>query len=380
MQLAESLHQDFISKTMNKMKDGELHRREFLKKGMVTMGALAAVPLIDPFEELFRAPKQVVSIVKIKDDRIDYAVEQAVDLLGGISDVTRRYQKIMLKPNLVFDDAKSTTKPVVVKTLAQLMKDAGKEVCIGEGSAAAAGINTDTGGVYFTRNPELLDKMQQQVFDKLGYTALAGELGIPLINLHTGEMVEVEVPDAHYFKKLTIHHSLRDIDMLCSVPMMKTHALATVTLGLKNVIGLYPGSAYCSVRSCVHSEAEMAGSTGVAFEILDMVKANKLGLTVIDGSMAMEGEGPSNGKLVKMDLIIAGTNTLAADMVAAAIMGIEHREVPTFSVAHQSGMKPVSLDDIEIRGEKIPDVARTFARATIVPWHTIKDWFGAKEV
>jgi len=65
-------------------------------------------------------------------------------------------------------------------------------------------------------------------------------------------------------------------------------------------------------------------------------------------------------------------------MVAAAIMGIEPREVPTFSVAHQSGMKPVSLDDIEIRGEKIPDVARTFARATIVPWHTIKDWFGAR--
>jgi len=49
----------------------------------------------------------------------------------------------------------------------------------------------------------------------------------------------------------------------------------------------------------------MAGSTGVAYEILDMVKANKLGLTVIDGSMAMEGEGPSNGRLVKIDLIIA---------------------------------------------------------------------------
>lgn len=365
---------------MNHLKISDLNRREFLKKGMVTMGALAAVPLLDPFEELFKAPRQVVSIVKIKDDRIDYAVEQAVDLLGGMSQLTRRYNKIMLKPNLVFDDPNSTTKPVVVKTLAQLMKNAGKEVCIGEGSAAAAGINTDANGVYFTRNPELLDKMQQQVFDKLGYTDLAKELGIPLINLHTGEMVEVEVPDAHYFKKLTIHRSLRDIDMLCSVPMMKTHALATVTLGLKNVIGLYPGSAYCSVRSCVHSEAEMAGSTGVAFEILDMVKANKLGLTVIDGSMAMEGEGPSDGQLVKMDLIIAGTNALAADMVAAAIMGIEPQEVPTFAIAHQSGMKPASLDEIEIRGEKIPDVGRKFARATVVPWHTIKDWFGAKEV
>jgi uncharacterized protein (DUF362 family) len=319
-------------------------------------------------------------VVKIKEDRIDYAVEQAVVLLGGMADVTRRHKKIMLKPNLVYDDPRCTTKPEVVKTLAKLMQAAGKEVMIGEGSAAGAGINADLSGVYFTRNPDLLNKMQQQVFDRLGYTDLAKELGIPLINLHTGEMTEVDVPDAHYFKKLTIHRSLNDIDMLCSVPMMKTHALATVTLGLKNVMGLYPGSAYCSVRSCVHTEAEMAGSTGISFEILDMVKANKLGLTVIDGSMAMEGEGPSNGKLVKMNLIIAGTNPLATDMVAAAIMGFDPDEIPAYSLAHQSGMKPETLDDIEVRGEKIPDVRRLFARATILPWHSIKDWFGAKEV
>jgi uncharacterized protein (DUF362 family) len=286
---------------------------------MVTVGALTAVPVLDPISELLTAPRQVVSIVKVKDDRIDYAVEQAVDLLGGISQVAKRFRKIMLKPNLVFDNPDCTTKPVVIKTLAQLMQKAGKEVCIGEASAAAAGINADANGVYFSRKAELLDKIQQQVFDKLGYTALAGELGVPLINLHTGEMVDVEIAGAHVFNRITMHKSLQDIDMLCSVPIMKTHALATVTLGLKNVIGLYPGTAYCSVRSCVHTEAEQGGSPGVAYEILDMVKANKMGLTVIDGSMAMEGEGPSNGKLVKMDLIIAGTNALAADMVAAAI-------------------------------------------------------------
>ena len=188
------------------------------------------------------------------------------------------------------------------------------------------------------------------------------------------------MPDAKAFQKLTIHKSLRQIDLLCSVPMMKTHSLATVTLGLKNLIGLYPGSAYCTVRSCIHEQAEQAGSPGIAYEILDMVKANKLGLTVIDGSMAMEGNGPSNGTLVKMNLIIAGTNPLATDMIAAKIMGIEANEVPTFTVAHQLGMLPQSLADIEVRGEKIEDVSRKFARAFVVPFHTIKDWFGAKEV
>jgi len=355
-------------------------RREFLKKGLATMGVVAAASILDSFGSLYTEPMPAVSIVKISDERVDYAVEKAIDLLGGIKEVTRHKRKIMLKPNLVFDDPNCTTKPAVIRTLAKLMQAAGKEVMIGEGSAAASGINANENGIFFTRNAELLDKLQQQVFDKLGYTDLARELGIPLINLHTGELVEVEVPDAHFFKKLTIHRSLREIDLLCSVPMMKTHALATVTLGLKNVIGLYPGTAYCSVRSCVHNEAEQFGSPGIAFEVLDMVKANKLGLTVIDGSMAMEGEGPSSGTLVKMNLIIAGTNPLATDMVAAAVMGFDTCEVPTFVLAHQSGMRPVTLYDIEIRGEKIPDVRRDFARANVVPFHSIKEWFGAKEV
>ena len=262
-----------------------------------------------------------------------------------------------------------------------MMKKAGKEVCIGEGSAVGLGINaTDANNIYFTRNPELLDKIQKQVFERLGYAQLASELNIPLINLHTGELVEVEIPDAHCFKKLTIHKSLRDIDMLCSVPMMKTHVLAKVTLGLKNVIGLYPGSAYCAVRSCVHTQADDAGSPSIAFEILDMVKANKMGLTVIDGSMAMEGDGPSAGQLVKMDLIIAGTNPLATDMVAAATMGFEHTEIPKFVVAHKSGMRPSSLEEIEIRGETVEAVKRNFVRATDIPWKSIKNVWGVKEV
>jgi uncharacterized protein (DUF362 family) len=355
-------------------------RRDFLKKSMSALAMLAIPSALYSFASGQDKTNSIVSIVRISNERIDLAVEKAIDLLGGISTVTTGKNRIMLKPNLVSDDPNCTTKPAVIRTLAKMMQGAGKEVLIGEGSAAASGINADAKGIYFTRKPELLDKLQQQVFDKLGYTDLAKELGISLVNLHTGPMADVLVPGAHYYKKLTLHKSLTDIDLLCSVPMMKTHVLATVTLGLKNVIGLYPGSAYCSVRSCVHTEAEQGGSPGIAYEILDMVKANKMGLTVIDGSTSMEGEGPSNGKLVKTDLIIASTNPLAADMVAAATMGFEPREIPVFSVAHTSGMHPLTLDEIEIRGEPVENVKRVFARATVFPWHNIQNWFGAKEV
>jgi len=70
--------------------------------------------------------------------------------------------------------------------------------------------------------------MQQFVFDSLGYTELARSLNIPLVNLHVGDMVEVDVPGGLAYPKLTLHRALTETDLLCSVPMMKTHGLATV--------------------------------------------------------------------------------------------------------------------------------------------------------
>jgi uncharacterized protein (DUF362 family) len=228
-----------------------------------------------------------------------------------------------------------------------------------------------------SRKRELLDSMQQYIFDRLGYSELAKSLDVPLINLHSGELVDVPVPGGLAFDTLTLHHTLQEIDLLCSVPMMKTHVLATVTLGMKNLVGLYPGSAYCSVRSCVHDQASAAGSPGVAFEIIDMVRANKLGLTVVDGSMAMEGDGPGVGPLVKMDVIVTGTNPLATDMVAADLMGFKPNKVPTFIEAHKAGMGPASLDEIEVRGISLNEARRKFAKPNLAPWNSV---WGVKEL
>jgi uncharacterized protein (DUF362 family) len=322
----------------------------------------------------------IVSIAKIHDGDIGVAVEEAIDVLGGIEAVARGKERIMLKPNLVADSPTFTTKPEVVRALAELMKKAGKQVLIGEGSAAAGGFNADENGVYRTQNRALLDAMQQHVFDVLGYTELARSLDIPLVNLHSGEMVDVQVPDGYVFDHITLHRSLVDIDLLCSVPMMKTHALATVTLGMKNLIGLYPGPVYYSVRSWLHEHASQAGSPGVAYEIVDMVKANKLGLVVVDGSTAMEGNGPTDGTLVDMGVIVAGTNPLATDMVAAALMGFEPEEVPTFVYAQQAGMTPTRLDQIEVRGVPIDQVRRKFQKPEVLAWSSISSFWGAKEI
>jgi len=354
-------------------KHKSISRREFVITGVAgSLGIASGFTFTDP------AP--VVSVVKIKDDHIANAVEEAIDLLGGIDEVARDKQRIMLKPNLVNPDPRCTTKPEVVRALAQIMKNAGKEVSIGEGSAAAPGFNADEDGVHFSKDPGILDPMQQYVYDQLGYTEMAASLGIPLINLHTGEMVEVTVPDAFVYDKIIVHKSLSEIDLLCSVPMMKTHVLARVSLGMKNLIGLYPGSAYCSVRSCVHNDSYEKRSPCVAYEIIDMVKACTPGLTVIDGSMSMEGNGPTDGDLVKTDLIIAGTNPLATDMVAAHIMGFNKNEIATLALAMRARMKPTSLDAIEIRGESLEMVQMAFKRPEMVPWGEINSWYGVKEI
>jgi uncharacterized protein (DUF362 family) len=238
------------------MQNNKLSRRDFLKLSArvaagAAFGSLALENVACSSQGRTSFEKTaVVSITRIKNDAIGYAVEEALDLLGGIETVAAGKERIMLKPNLVGESPHSTTKPEVIEALARLMTKAGKDVVIGEGSAAAGGFNAKGGEAYRTTNRELLDGMQQYVFDQLGYTELAKSLGLPLINLHSGEMVDVPVPGGLAFDTLTLHRALPELDLLCSVPMMKTHVLATVTLGMKNLIGLYPGTAYCSDQYC----------------------------------------------------------------------------------------------------------------------------------
>jgi uncharacterized protein (DUF362 family) len=366
----------------------QISRRDFIKTAAVGATAMLVAcqtrqlptPTSLPETAVSVSKRPAVSIVKIKAGDIERAVEAAVDLLGGIESVAQGKERIMLKPNLVSNDPRATTKPQVIHALAKLMKNAGKDVSIGEGSAAAGGFNAIDDITYRTKNRELLEAMQQFVFDDLGYTEFARSMKIPLINLHLGEMVDVEVPNGFAYQNITLHHSLTEIDLLCSVPMMKTHTLATVTLGMKNLIGLYPGTIYSTVRAGVHDHAADAGSPGVAFETIDMVRANKLGLVVVDGSTAMEGNGPGNGTLVPMDVIIAGTNPLATDMVAASVMGFEPEEIPTFVWANKAGMQPQSLDEIDIRGEEVSRVSRRFVEPQLNSWNDIRSVWGVQEI
>ena len=364
------------------MKKYKISRRKFIGTASAAAVGSAAfgLNLVYGCSKTGGSKTDKVSIVRIRDGNIAIAVEEAIDLLDGIEAVTSGKNRIMLKPNLVAESPDCTTKPIVVKTLAQLMQKAGKEVMIGEGSAAAASFNVVNNEIFRTKKREILDGMQQHVFDVLGYTEMAESLNIPLINLHSGEIVEVPLENGFVAKSVKIHKSLTETDLLCSVPMMKTHVLATVTLAMKNLIGLYPGTEYYSVRSWLHERAAEAGSPGIAYEVIDMNNAVRTGLSVIDASTAMEGNGPTDGTLVDMGLIIAGTSPLATDMVGSLLMGFELSDIPAIVLAHQTGMLPVTLEDIDIRGAGIDECKRRFVKPDVYKWTDINAFWGAKEL
>jgi uncharacterized protein (DUF362 family) len=355
-----------------------LSRRKFLGAATtISLGSAAfGVNILDACNTIPKARNDIVSIVRVKDGNIGKAIEEAIDLLGGVLSVTKNQNSILLKPNLVAPDKKFTTNIDVIRNLAILLKKSGKEVMIGEGSAAAESFNFFGDEQFITKKSEILDGMQKYVFDTLGYTEMAKELNIPLINLHTGDIVEIETPGGFSAKSIKLHKILTEVDLVCSVPMMKTHVLSTISLSMKNLIGLYPGKEYFAMRSWLHDMALEKGSKGVSFEIVDVNRAVKTGLSVIDATTAMEGNGPTAGSLIDLGLIIAGTSPLAADMVGASLMGFEINEIPTFTLAHQSHMKPAFLDEIEIRGLSLEETRRQFVRPQILPWTN----YGYKEI
>jgi hypothetical protein len=145
------------------MKKDKISRRKFISSATtLTIGSTTfGMNFINSHSQNVKSRKDIVSIVRVKDGNIAKAVEEAIDLLGGVKTVTNGKNSILLKPNLVAPDQLCTTKPEVVKTIARLLQKSGKEVMIGEASEAAESFNLFGNETYRTKKREILDRMQQ---------------------------------------------------------------------------------------------------------------------------------------------------------------------------------------------------------------------------
>ncbi|MEM2608127.1 MAG: DUF362 domain-containing protein, partial [Thermoproteota archaeon] len=261
--------------------------------------------------------------------------------------------KVLIKPNIVDGNpAPTTTSPDIIEALVKIVKKRNPSVVwIAEGSS---------------------DWNTMRNFRKLGYFEVANRTGAILADLNYGELVDVPIEDGGMvYNSFTLNKIVTEADVFISVPVMKTHYLAIVTLGMKNLVGIAPGAVYSrygwAAKWKLHEEAAKKNDLYLGGVITDLCKARRIDLTIIDGRIGMEGYGPQHGTPVKMDLIIAGRDPVATDAIASLVMGFDPNKIPSIKIGNQRGLGTNDLSKIEVKGLGVKEVFRQFDCA--VPEH-----------
>jgi len=271
-----------------------------------------------------------VSIVRVKDptndNEIKRAISTSIDLVGGLSSIIEKGDRVVLKPNLEAPrDSKTaaTTSMVFIERLVELTRQVGAEPIVAEGPF----MNYDS----------------RAVFKITGVEELCRRLGVDLVDLNDTETVEVHVPGGKAHKRLRIPKVVMDADKLVNIPKMKTHHLTTLTCAMKNLKGVLPGK-----------DKQLSHVRGLHQAIVDISKVVHSDLVVVDGITAMEGMGPTFGNVVPLGVVVAGTNEVAVDTVCARIMGIKPNDVEHLKIAFNDFS--IKAEDVETVGTPLQDV------------------------
>jgi len=237
----------------------------------------------------------------------------------------------LIKPNYINSKHPSTgitTDSRVVEGVVKFLKEHKiEEIIIGEGSGL-----TDT----------------FEAFKTAGIDAVAERWNVKLVDLNKDDFIEVCPPNPLSLKKVKVAKTALE-SIIISVPKLKLHRIAAVTLGLKNMMGALAS------KGIMHNGH-------LSENIADLASAIKPSLTVIDGIIAGEGHETS-GNPVEMNLVIAGADPVAADAVGAAVMGVSPTDVKHLVLAEKKGLGTCNLKKITVVGEPIEKVKRNFRRS-----------------
>jgi uncharacterized protein (DUF362 family) len=164
-------------------------------------------------------------------------------------------------------------------------------------------------------------------------------------------MANIKVPKGYVLSDFKVNTRVKDADAIISMPVMKTHKCTTVTLGVKGMLGVMPERK----KSKYHPKLDHV--------LVDIVTALTPKLTLIDATTAMEGEGPFKGEPFKFGIVIAGDNVISTDACAATVMGFNPYDIDHLMLAHKKGLGSIDVNEIEIKGESLDSVRRTFTPA-----------------
>lgn len=260
-------------------------------------------------------------------DAVKSSVKRGLDLIGGPHKFAAPAEKILLKPNLLSADPPErccTTHPSVFKAVAEIFKESGANLSYG-----------DSPGVH---KPITAAK-------KSGLEQAANEIGIKLADFSDGK--EVFFDNAIQNKKFVIANGVLDSDSIISLPKLKTHGFARMTGCIKNQFGCIPGPLKGEFHVRIPNVIDFSKM------LVDLNAYLKPKLFVMDGIMAMEGNGPRGGTPKKMNAILLSADPIALDATVCRMINLNPEFVPTIVFGKEAGLGTYAENEIEILGDDI---------------------------
>ena len=248
-------------------------------------------------------------------------------------------KRVLVKPDLIdlSDGHPVTTAPAVVGAVIDLLYERGAgEIVVGDGPG-------------FRREA-------WPVVEACGLASVLAARHIQFVDLNYDDPRPTPARDGwfHTTDTLWLPRHILEADLIVSVPKLKTHHWAGVSLGLKNLFGIVPGMRYGWPKNMLHMN-------GIALSILGLYQSIPPMVTVIDGIVGVEGDGPLFGNPVNHGLLAVGSDPVAVDIVAAQLMGFTVDEVDYLHLAQSTGVGHGAT--IETRGVAVAQMQRHYQRA-----------------
>jgi len=279
-------------------------------------------------------------------NEVRQAVSRGLELIGGARSFVKAGEKIVLKVNLLVGEVPEkcvTTHPAVFKAVAELFAAEGAILSYGDSPGFGA---------------------SHSAAKKAGIADVAEEMKIELADFKDGR--EVFFEEGLQNKKFFIANGILDSDGVISLPKLKTHGLERFTGGVKNQFGCVVGMR----KGEFH--VKLPDATDFARMLVDLNNCVKPRLYILDGIVAMEGNGPRGGTPRALNVLLFSTDPIALDSTACRLINLNPLYVPTTLIGGKAGVGTFKEEEIEIVGDELKEFICKDFNVVRSPVKTIK--------
>jgi len=244
--------------------------------------------------------------------KIQAALNRGLDLLGGAGVFAKSGEKLLLKPNILSGENPEkniSPHPEVFRAVAKVFTQIGAALSYGDSPGFG--------------NP----KSNAQ---RGGFGVVADEEGVTWADFTSSRMMQF--PDGNVIKKFSIAEGVAASDGLISISKLKTHALTRITGAIKNQFGCIPGARKAEFHSVMPTVSLFSQM------LVDLNLLLKPRLFIMDGIIAMEGNGPRNGNGRKMNLLLLSTDPVALDAAVCRLVNLDLELVETLVYGEKFGL------------------------------------------